>query len=288
MRFFRPALPYPVCSSVRRNCGEAGTRAACAVHRPASSVKLILFFLLAGWGIAQAQLPDYHLQLFDYSSGIRPGTIRSVIRDNKGFLWILHFRSVQRFDGRKVINFRVKGTFTHLFCDRSNRVWISGTDRVYFYDEDLRDFTEVPPPAKDSAGMLGDLFQLPDQEVSLQTSSGFLEFQPDTRRFVPSIRITPPLPRPFSARVFAVCRHTLFFRNRAWIYRYDTREGRLDSLPDRNLQAIFALNAESYASQLGFKYPALCFSARFKKLQKFLKPGEPLRPSSARPTHLPF
>lgn len=205
-----------------------------------------LLLLLWIWvGTARAQLPDYHLQLFDYSSGIRPGTIRSVIRDNKGFLWILHFRSVQRFDGRKVINFRVKGTFTHLFCDRSNRVWISGTDRVYFYDEHLRDFTEVTPPAKDSAGMLGDLFQLPDQEVSLQTSSGFLEFQPDTRRFVPSIRITPPLPRPFSARVFAACRHTLFFRNRAWIYRYDTREGRLDSLPDRNLQAIFALNADS-------------------------------------------
>lgn len=52
-----------------------------------------------------AQLPDYHVQLFDESFGVRTSEVRKVIVDKAGFVWIMHEDRIQHFDGKQIIDF---------------------------------------------------------------------------------------------------------------------------------------------------------------------------------------
>ena len=50
------------------------------------------------------QLPSYHVQFFDETTGIRSGNFQNIdmIKDQDNFLWILQTTTVQRFDGKRV------------------------------------------------------------------------------------------------------------------------------------------------------------------------------------------
>jgi len=98
----------------------------------------------------KAQLPDYHLQLFGYAEGIRAGNILGLTKDNKGFVWILSPRVVQRYDGRQVKNFKAEGDLRHIFCDSKGRVWISSIEKVFCFFDDFRGFQEVEVVKVDS------------------------------------------------------------------------------------------------------------------------------------------
>ncbi len=188
-----------------------------------------------------AQLPDYHLQLFGYAEGIRAGNILGLTKDNKGFVWILSPRVVQRYDGRQVKNFKAEGDLRHIFCDSKGRVWISSIEKVFRFFDDFRGFQEVEVVKVDSLAYDGPIFEMPDQSVWVLTSSGFCKYDETQQRFLPGLQDL-PLPQPYNINSFTRYGQTLFFRKKTTYYAYNTERKTLKSLPDRALYKAFALD----------------------------------------------
>jgi hypothetical protein len=68
------------------------------------AIPRLLWLLMSGLP-AYCQLPDYHVQLFDESNGIR-NDIEKVIMDKRDFIWLASYDQIFRFDGKGLLNFR--------------------------------------------------------------------------------------------------------------------------------------------------------------------------------------
>ncbi len=204
-------------------------------------ITAITLLLVAG---LPAQLPDYHLQLFDYTAGLRPGTIEAVTKDNKGFLWILYPRSVQRFDGRKAVSYKAGNGMTNIHCDEQGRVWVGSSGKVYRFDEEGQQFKEVRVKSPDSVYATGTVFSMPGKRTLLNASSGFFEYDAGRDQFVPALRDL-PVPPGYGTRSFGYKGATIFFGHKGYVYRYNITSKKLDSLPDRSMRRIFPLNEDS-------------------------------------------
>ena len=200
------------------------------------------FLLLLGEVLA-AQLDGYNAQVFDYTYGIRPGNILSLTRDQHGYLWILYNRSIQRFDGRKTDSFTPKGPFESMYCDDAGRVWVTTNEVVYMFEPSKQEFVEIPIESIDSTWSMGQVFKLPGRRTCLYTSKAFFQFDTITNTFT---RILEDLqvPPPYNVASFAFRQGTFYFGSREKIFRFNTNNGSLDSLPDMNARRIYALNEE--------------------------------------------
>jgi hypothetical protein len=190
-----------------------------------------------------AQLPDYHLQLFDYSSGIRPGSISATAKDKNGFLWVLYPRSVQRFDGRHTKTFTMQGALQHLFCDEKGSVWIVTPERVYRFENDHIGFREVPLHTDSTVG-LGAPFALPDGTLLLFTSRGLYQYSEAAQHFA-AVRRPLPVPPPYDVRPFARIGSSIFFRKDNRIHRCNLQTNHVASLPDTASYSLSPLSADS-------------------------------------------
>ncbi|MBO9658960.1 MAG: hypothetical protein J7527_09045, partial [Chitinophagaceae bacterium] len=121
--------------------------------KKALSIRQLLFaiVLVIMAGTVSAQLPDFHLQLFDYTSGIQPGTISSVSRDKKGCLWVLYRRQVQRFDGKRTATFKQGQLLDNLLCDNAGQIWVTGANKIFLFSEEKGDFKQVYLSSPDSS-----------------------------------------------------------------------------------------------------------------------------------------
>ena len=66
---------------------------------------LFLFLLMMFYFSAQGQI-SYIFNRFSHANGLNTSKVNCVWQDKKGFLWIGTENGIQRFDGRKFINFR--------------------------------------------------------------------------------------------------------------------------------------------------------------------------------------
>ncbi|HYE53349.1 MAG TPA: triple tyrosine motif-containing protein, partial [Chitinophagaceae bacterium] len=213
-----------------------------AAHRYTKILLALAFtFSLAG---AHAQLPDYHLQLIDYLAGIRPGNIIAVTRDQKGFLWILYPRSIQRFDGRRATSFKIKGEMRHVHCDENGRLWASASRKIFCYDDESRNFKEVKVAGTDSTTMMGMVFNMPGKRTWLVTSTGFFEYDAKQQQFKKILHDLPVKP-PYNHRSFGAHQWSIFFGHEGWVYRYNIQSRKLDSLAEIELMRIYPANGDS-------------------------------------------
>ena len=211
-------------------------------------IRIWLVILCWGWQTilpktAFCQLPDYHLQYFDYTSGIRPGNILAVIKDQKGFLWILYPRSIQRFDGRRTNSFKMPGDMINLFCDDGGRVWAGSSRKIYLFNEKLQEFREVAIINTDSTLYTGPVFDI-EGKTWLLTVKGFFEYNATNDQFTPVSPAIPVSPG-FGTRSFGSYGSTIFFGHNDMVYRYNVKLKKVDSLPNRNMRRIFPMNEDS-------------------------------------------
>lgn len=198
---------------------------------------LCLFFTL------HAQLPDYHIQMFDYNLGVKPGTIRGITKDQKGFLWIQHPRLIQRFDGRKTESFNPGGNYAGMICDDNGKLWVYTTDKLFCFEEKIKDFKEVKLPQIDPGFRL---FQATDKKLWLLSKKEILEYEEKTGAFHPiSKKIS--VPAPYNTRLFAIHQQSLFINHGSQLYRYNLQSGEVDSLENLDGMFVFPLNEDSAA-----------------------------------------
>jgi len=66
---------------------------------------LLFSFLALANSCLQAQLPDYHVQLFDERNGVHTSLMQGIVKDHYDFVWILYRDRIQRYDGKETMEF---------------------------------------------------------------------------------------------------------------------------------------------------------------------------------------
>ena len=75
--------------------------------------------------------------------GLPPGTIRNILQDDQGFLWINTSGALTRYDGYKFKSYRrdrahpnypAGGFLAYVFKDRSGFLWIGSNDSLERFD----------------------------------------------------------------------------------------------------------------------------------------------------------
>ncbi|HLP36740.1 sensor histidine kinase [Lacibacter sp.] len=200
----------------------------------------LLFLVLVVQQTTHAQLPDYHLQLFDYSIGIRPGNYRELVKDKQGFVWILYPGSVQRFDGKRIKEFKLDGNFAHLYCDKKGRIWASAVTAVVRFENDFDGFVEVAVDMQDAKHARAHLFELSNGSLYLLSNEGFHLFDENRHAFAKAADVYRN-GKNYSVDVFASRNLSVFFRKADSIYLYDFKSRQISALPSTNNFRIFAV-----------------------------------------------
>lgn len=201
---------------------------------------ILAFFLCDGYP-CHAQLPDYNVQLFDYTYGIRPGNIIGITRDREGFLWILYIRSVQRFDGKRTITFQPQGVLRTIHCDPAGRLWVTSDTEVYLFDHSSRTFQPVPLDAETGEHRVGHVFTVPDQGTWLFASHAFYTYDAEQNRFLQQSRDTFFNPG-FHSRVYSGFDDTGYFARGNHVYRMHMGSGLTDSMEVQDLRDVYAID----------------------------------------------
>ncbi len=190
-----------------------------------------------------AQLPDYHVRLFDDNSGIRTVGLRRITRDQNGFVWLLYHNQVKRFDGKRITVFFPGERLNSILCDRQNRIWAAGINGLYLFANDQTGFRQM---AIDTAGRPspGNIFQLPGQPVQLLTTRGIYAYDSLARAFrlqKGAFTGTPP----FHNRQYSLSAldNTVFYSAGGYLYRKNRH--RCDSLPVNDLYSVNALDGQT-------------------------------------------
>ncbi|MCG2613176.1 histidine kinase [Terrimonas sp. NA20] len=216
--------------------------------KKAFSIRQLLFaiVLVTMAGTACAQLPDYHLQLFDYTSGIQPGTISSVSRDKKGCLWVLYRRQVQRFDGKRTVTFKQGQLLDNLLCDEAGHIWVTGSNKIYLFSEENGDFRQVYLSSPDSSIISGPVFQLNDKTIVLLTSKGIFKYDAAAGLFKPWVNKL-PMPAIFALPLSVLHDDLLFYQSGHHIVRYDIHSTEIDSIPSLDFNRLYPVSRDSIA-----------------------------------------
>ena len=205
-----------------------------------SCILLIVLCTIAG--IVNAQLPDYHVRVYNEKSGLRAEGLLEIVRDQKDFLWLLYPNRVQRFDGKYTREYRLENNLTDIFCDEKNRIWVSSFKHLYLYTNDKSGFAIIPFDTVDQTPM-GKFFQPSGHELWLNTSNGFYRFDPSRQQFY---RYTHPALTGFS-HFYSQCfdnyqSNLFFFTPDSFLNAFDINNGKIKRLPATN---VFNINAMS-------------------------------------------
>ena len=152
---------------------------------------LIAVFLFAGIA-AKAQMPDFHISLFDEKDGIHASKIVDMVRDDRGFLWLLHSRQVCRFDGKNVNCFLLDNRLISIAKDRNNQIWAVSMSRLYRFENDVLGFQPVEVDTTLQPQLIA-MLKLPEKGLRLLTNRGFYSFDNKEKKFVPNHILDTPI-----------------------------------------------------------------------------------------------
>ena len=206
---------------------------------------LLVLACLLGPGTKYAQIGDYHLQLFDFNYGVKPGTILSLCKDKQDFLWILYSSSAQRFDGSEITTYKFPKGQVSIICDEAGRVWVNSPTAIFLFNKTTLAFDEIPLKANtDKRYHIGPVFTLPGNKTWTVTTLGFFEYNDKLHEFEP-VREEIPIKPPYRPGTLKTIGNNIFIANFAHIFRYDLLKKQVDSLPTEHLRRFYPLSRDS-------------------------------------------
>ena len=207
----------------------------------------ILFFLAFNLHqlITQAQLPDYHVQLFDERNGLDTDLMYKVLKDRDGFLWILYRYKFHRFDGKTVKEFEFEEPMYSISCDDQNNIWAASRSHFYKYVDKKKKFVKIP---HDTTGnpILGQFLKIPGYATIAHSSKGFYILDNASGTFKKIVSGPLAVPKKldvlsadvFGARVFVYGNDTM--------YSIDVKSGDVRKLPGAtDVNGVHALNEDT-------------------------------------------
>lgn len=205
---------------------------------------LVTISLILSLITAQAQLPDYHLQLFDYPTGILPDEIVSLGKDQQKLLWILYRMQIQRFDGKEVVNFKPAGELVSMLCDKSGRIWVCSKREVFLFSGLTGTFLPIFLDIDTEDLLVGPILELSNGNIWVATSKGILEYDTLRSLFTPVEQLSWSGIK-LNTENLSVFKNHVFFTGFTQLYRWDITSQKLDSLPAKNVNGVYPVSNDS-------------------------------------------
>jgi putative methionine-R-sulfoxide reductase with GAF domain/ligand-binding sensor domain-containing protein len=191
-----------------------------------------------------AQLPDYHVQKFPGKNGLVDVTqVDEMMRDSKGFLWLLTPTKAQRFDGKNILSFSFDDRCIGIEEDEEGAIWLASSQNIYRYKNDFAGFEKLPAYSSTVNKYLR-LLAGPQKKIYLLTTEGILRWN--------SIRnkMEPMGIAPFKAGGnFTFLQYYgdwLFYRlSNTTVMRHNTVTGAQDSVHVQQPSFLIPLDAEN-------------------------------------------
>ncbi len=198
---------------------------------------LIWMFHFMEQRLTYAQLPDFNVQHLDDGDGILTSNILKMVRDNKGFLWMLSPRYIQRFDGHSVKRFNAEGEdLLDIAADHNGKIWVSTQSGIKRFENDYKGFLDIsidyPSVVKLNVLQISD-----DNKVWVISGNGLFRYDPDTDsfRYHPIAGLEKQL---FYRRIFRQSGSEFFIGDTHRLFAYNTRTGTVRSIPFLSVSAI--------------------------------------------------
>lgn len=206
--------------------------------------KIFLLGLLA-WisSVCIAQLPDYHVQLLDESNNIQTASIRQMIRDKEGFIWLLSARFVERFDGKNTLRFYLPGEeLLDILVDSSNRIWVSSHHKLRVFVNDYTGFREIAHEGK-STTFFREMALTPDKRVWAISNKGLFVLEEAAMTFR-SIQVPGMVSTNFVRTTLQVNGEHLFFATYDSVFAWNIRTNSVRRVANIGNRYLIVLNKD--------------------------------------------
>ena len=74
---------------------------------------------------------------------MQPSQVDEMMRDEKGFLWLLSPTKVQRFDGKSILSFSFDDACIGIEQDDKGTIWLLTRQNIYRYKNDFTGFEKL-------------------------------------------------------------------------------------------------------------------------------------------------
>jgi ligand-binding sensor domain-containing protein len=214
----------------------------------------ILALLICFVQPAAAQSPDYHIQVIKGSNILNSNQVEQIMRDKKGFLWLLSPSRVQRFDGKNFKTYSFDDRCGSIEQDASGNIWVLARNHIYVRWNDRDEFEDKTPSADPSARYRR-LLAGPGGNLFLLTNTGISNWSSQQRGFQPS-----RIPAYTSRESFPILKsfgNYLFYAHSDKLFRYNVTTGLQDSVACKQANYLFPINQDSVWVREGIGKSAL-------------------------------
>ncbi|MCD8293526.1 MAG: ATP-binding protein [Prevotellaceae bacterium] len=119
-------------------------------------MKRWLFILLCLYMAACAThaAGDFRFRRLSVEDGLSSNTVRDIVQDSRGFIWIGTNEGLDRYDGNAVKTFRcgTAASFITALHDDGTRLWVGTEEGVYLFSYESESFTRFTQAATDDGG----------------------------------------------------------------------------------------------------------------------------------------
>ncbi|MEM9686195.1 MAG: two-component regulator propeller domain-containing protein [Bacteroidota bacterium] len=205
-------------------------------------IVLILLLLLVPVTASMGQLPNYPVRKFTAEHGLQY-VIAKIAQDTRGFVWLMYFDKIQRFDGKHTDTYFEGEKLRWLFVDTQDNVWVTTQKGIFRFDRESGRFLKT---AIEGTARSVIVFEPEQGQLFCISASGLYVYDEVLKRFLPSKapshQLNPEVQVYFHK--FSYVNHTLYYSAGDTIWHHDMQTGSADKLPVRNLRSILALSEQ--------------------------------------------
>ncbi|MFN0034940.1 MAG: histidine kinase [Saprospiraceae bacterium] len=206
----------------------------------------ILLFLIGLAFSAQAQLPQYHAQVFGEEYGFGDGIIFDIFEDHEQFIWVTTPTSLQRFDGRNVRKYPFDDAITHAICDADGRIWVlTGPGfGIWRNRSDWKGFEQIKFDSTGDVRLRG-IFQMENGPVHVITTKGLYAWRAEFGAFQRLSLDFPGAGQRHNSNRIDTCMGTLIYPIVGGVCAYNMATGQTRTVPVRGEYAhLFAVTPD--------------------------------------------
>jgi streptogramin lyase len=174
---------------------------------------------------------------------VNSSEVERIMRDDRGFLWLLTASKVQRFDGKNFRSWSFDERCVAIQQDGEGHIWMSSRQSVYRYKNDYSGFEKIVHRPYEQNGVR-QIHCGPDKKLYLLHSNGLARWNSHENKFEPAG--TPPFNTSGPATFLKSYGDWLFFRlSPTALGRYNIVSGKLDSVKINSVGFLYCINEDS-------------------------------------------
>jgi ligand-binding sensor domain-containing protein/putative methionine-R-sulfoxide reductase with GAF domain len=115
---------------------------------------------------------------------VQPNQIEEMMRDSRGFLWLLTPSKAQRFDGKNILSFAFDDRLMGIQQDGDGKIWIASRQNIYRFKNDYEGFEKLTEYSSTVTKYIS-LLAGPAKKLYLHTTEGILRWNHTTNKMEP-------------------------------------------------------------------------------------------------------